>query len=44
VERVAAAFGGGGHINAAACHIDGDFETVLRKVLEAISSSQQISG
>ncbi|HYA15780.1 MAG TPA: bifunctional oligoribonuclease/PAP phosphatase NrnA [Syntrophales bacterium] len=36
VERVAVAFGGGGHINAAACHIDGNFNTVLHLVLNAI--------
>ena len=36
VERVAATFGGGGHINAAACHIDGNFKTVLYRVLNAI--------
>ena len=36
VERVAGAFGGGGHINAAACHITGDFENVLGRVLKVI--------
>ncbi len=36
VERVASAFGGGGHINAAACHINGNFSTVLYRVLNAI--------
>jgi len=36
VERVAVAFGGGGHINAAACHIDGNFNTVLHRVLNVI--------
>jgi len=36
VERVASAFGGGGHINAAACHISGNFDTVLYRVLNAI--------
>jgi phosphoesterase RecJ-like protein len=37
VERVARTFGGGGHINAAACQIDGDFNTVLQRVLGAIA-------
>ncbi len=37
VERVARAFGGGGHINAAACLIDGDFNTVLQRVLGAVA-------
>jgi phosphoesterase RecJ-like protein len=36
VERVAAAFRGGGHINAAACRIEGDLETVRKSVLEVI--------
>jgi len=37
VERVARTFGGGGHVNAAACLIDGDFKTVLQRVLTAIA-------
>jgi len=36
VERIASSFGGGGHINAAACHINGDFESVLHRVLKVI--------
>jgi len=36
VERVARAFEGGGHRNASACRIQGDFETVRRRVLEVI--------
>ena len=36
VERVARIFGGGGHINAAACRIEGDLETVKKKVMDAI--------
>ena len=36
VERVAGAFGGGGHISAAACHINGNFSSVLYRVLNAI--------
>jgi phosphoesterase RecJ-like protein len=36
VERIAGLFGGGGHINAAACYINGDFENVLHRVLKAI--------
>ena len=36
VERVAAAFGGGGHVNAAACRIEGDLESVRRRVMDAI--------
>jgi bifunctional oligoribonuclease and PAP phosphatase NrnA len=42
VERVARTFGGGGHINAAACHIDGDFKTVLQRVLNAIADLSSI--
>ena len=36
VERVARAFDGGGHRNASACRIKGDFETVSRRVLDVI--------
>ncbi len=36
VARVAADFGGGGHINAAACRIEGDIATVKRRLLAAI--------
>jgi len=36
VERVARAFDGGGHRNASACRIRGDFETVKRRVLDVI--------
>jgi phosphoesterase RecJ-like protein len=38
VERVAKVFGGGGHINAAACHIEGDLEAVRQKVLDVIGA------
>jgi Exopolyphosphatase-related proteins len=36
VEKVAKKFGGGGHINAAACRITGNIETIKLQVLEAI--------
>ncbi len=36
VARVASSFGGGGHINAAACQISGDFKTVLYQILKVI--------
>jgi phosphoesterase RecJ-like protein len=36
VERVARKFGGGGHINAAACRIGGDIEEIKTLILEAI--------
>lgn len=39
VERVARAFGGGGHINAAGCQIAGDLPDIRRRVLEAIRTS-----
>jgi phosphoesterase RecJ-like protein len=39
IERVARAFGGGGHINAAACRIEGDVETVKRRVLDEIRAA-----
>jgi len=38
VERVAKAFGGGGHMNAAACRIEGDFPDVHQRVLDAVRS------
>jgi len=41
VERVAKAFGGGGHINAAACRIDGDLETVKRKVMDVMETGAE---
>lgn len=36
VEKIARKFGGGGHINAAACRIDGDIEAIQAQVLEAV--------
>jgi len=36
VERVARNFGGGGHMNAAACRINGDLATVRKLVLDVI--------
>jgi bifunctional oligoribonuclease and PAP phosphatase NrnA len=36
VEKIAKKFGGGGHINAAACRIDGDIESIKSKLLAAI--------
>jgi phosphoesterase RecJ-like protein len=38
VEKIAGAFGGGGHHNAAACRINGDLESVKTKLVEAIIS------
>jgi bifunctional oligoribonuclease and PAP phosphatase NrnA len=39
VERVARAFGGGGHINAAGCRMDGELPEIRRRVIEAIRTS-----
>jgi len=39
VERVAKEFGGGGHVNAAGCRIEGNIDTVKRRLLEAICKS-----
>ena len=36
VEKIAKKFGGGGHINAAACRIEGDIDSVRSKIMEAI--------
>ncbi|MDD5168566.1 MAG: bifunctional oligoribonuclease/PAP phosphatase NrnA [Syntrophales bacterium] len=42
IERVARAFGGGGHINAAACRVEGDIETVKRQILDEILAGQPL--
>jgi bifunctional oligoribonuclease and PAP phosphatase NrnA len=39
VERVARAFGGGGHVNASGCRIEGDIDTVKKRLLEVICTS-----
>jgi phosphoesterase RecJ-like protein len=36
VEKIAKKFGGGGHINAAACKIKGDIDTIKFQILQAI--------
>lgn len=36
VEKIARKFGGGGHVNAAACRIEGDINSVKSKIMEAI--------
>jgi phosphoesterase RecJ-like protein len=36
VEKIAAKFGGGGHVNAAACRIEGDIESIKSQVLKAV--------
>ena len=36
VEKIARKFGGGGHVNAAACRIEGDIEEIKQRVLEAV--------
>ncbi len=37
VARVAEAFGGGGHKNAAGCKIKADFETAKKEILTRLS-------
>jgi bifunctional oligoribonuclease and PAP phosphatase NrnA len=39
VERVARAFGGGGHVNAAGCRVQGDLVEIRRRVIEAIRAA-----
>lgn len=39
VAKIAAAFGGGGHRNAAGCKIRADFKTAKEKLLEALRAS-----
>jgi phosphoesterase RecJ-like protein len=43
VERVARAFGGGGHTNAAGCRMEGELSDIRRRVLEEIGRAQVIS-
>jgi phosphoesterase RecJ-like protein len=38
VEKIARKFGGGGHVNAAACRIKGNIETIKLKIQEAIGA------
>jgi phosphoesterase RecJ-like protein len=38
VEEIARKFGGGGHINAAACRMQGEYDTVKRKLFDAIKN------
>ena len=42
VERVARTFGGGGHVNAAACRIAGELSDVRRRVMEQIRASVEL--
>lgn len=39
VERIARVFGGGGHINAAGCRMEGNIDDIRRRLLEAIRAS-----
>jgi phosphoesterase RecJ-like protein len=39
VERVARLFGGGGHINAAGCRMEGKIDDIRRRMVEAIRTS-----
>ncbi len=39
VEKIAGKLGGGGHRNASACRVEGNFETVRGMVLDAIAAS-----
>ncbi|HPV48069.1 MAG TPA: bifunctional oligoribonuclease/PAP phosphatase NrnA [Smithellaceae bacterium] len=39
VEKIAGRFGGGGHINAAACRISGDIDTVKARIYQAVRES-----
>ena len=44
IERVAAAFGGGGHVNAAACRTAGDIESVKKKLLALVREALNRAG
>ena len=38
VETIARKFGGGGHLNAAACRMEGDIEEIQSRVMEAVKA------
>jgi phosphoesterase RecJ-like protein len=38
VEKIARKFGGGGHVNAAACRIEGNIEAVKMKIQDAVGA------
>ena len=38
VEMIARKFDGGGHVNAAACRIEGDIEEIKSRVMEAVKT------
>ncbi len=40
VEKIAKMFGGGGHVNAAACRIQGEIETIKRDILKAVRETR----
>jgi len=44
VERVAAAFGGGGHVNAAACRVAGNIESIKEKLLVSVREALNRAG
>jgi phosphoesterase RecJ-like protein len=39
VEKIAGRLGGGGHVNASACRVEGDIKTAKGKVLGAIRTA-----
>jgi phosphoesterase RecJ-like protein len=41
IERVARVFGGGGHLNAAACRASGDFGEIKKQLLESVRASME---
>jgi nanoRNase/pAp phosphatase (c-di-AMP/oligoRNAs hydrolase) len=40
VARIAGKLGGGGHVNASACRVEGELEAVMKMVLETIAVSR----
>jgi len=42
VAQIAGVFGGGGHINAAACRMEGKIDAIHRRMLEAIRTSGEL--
>ena len=46
VARIASEFGGGGHVNAAACRITGDIENIKKRLIDAVLTvrSERVNG
>ena len=39
VSRIASAFGGGGHVNAAGCTMDGPLDEACKTIIDAVNKA-----